>query len=134
MCIYDVHLFHMTFNLRFLYILIYFLGGAPVFIQQQNNFITMHLPTFILKEHSLFSDLICLPMTYDVTRVIKKWTSANIWSLCSFIVTKKRKHWLIKVKIKKKRCWFCICVKYTWNSRQSFFFFGFHPITNSEWY
>lgn len=73
LCIYDLHLFLMSFNLRFLYILIFFLGGGVlgVFIQQQNNFITMHLPTFILKEHSSFSDLICLPMTYDVTGIIK---------------------------------------------------------------
>lgn len=69
LCIYDLHLFLMSFNLRFLYILGG--GGVGVFIQQQNNFITMHLPTFILKEHSSFSDLICLPMTYDVTGIIK---------------------------------------------------------------
>lgn len=56
---------------------IYDLRLTP-FSQQQNNFNTMHVPTLILKEHSSFSDLIVLPMTYDVTRIIKKTTSANM--------------------------------------------------------
>lgn len=68
-CAFTIYIF-FSLHLRFLYILIFFWGGG-VFIQQQNNFITMHLPTFILKEHSSFSDLICLPMTYDVTGIIK---------------------------------------------------------------
>lgn len=124
MCIYDLRLtpFSHVIQFRIFYILIYFFFWGGV-IQQQNNFNTMHVPTLILKEHSSFSDLIVLPMTYDVTRIIKKTTSANMWSLCSFIVMGK-KYWLIKDWI-EKRCWECLCVKYTWNSRKSFFSFFF---------
>lgn len=79
LCIYDLRLtpFSHVIQFRIFYILIYFFGGGGV-IQQQNNFNTMHVPTLILKEHSSFSDLIVLPMTYDVTRIIKKTTSANM--------------------------------------------------------
>lgn len=62
----------------------------------------MYLFIFILKEYLLFLDFICFFMMYDVIRVIKKWMFVNIWFVCFFIVMKKRKYWLIKVKIKKK--------------------------------
>lgn len=73
LCIYDLHLFLMSFNLRFLYILIFWGGGGCWGCLYSNRTILLrciYLHSF-LKEHSSFSDLICLPMTYDVTGIIK---------------------------------------------------------------
>lgn len=97
LCIYDLHIFLITFNLRFLYILI--LGGGGVggvytateqFYYDAFTYIHSERAFIVFRPHL---------SSHDVWRHRdnKKWTSANIWSLCSFIVTKKRKHWLIKV-------------------------------------
>lgn len=128
LCIYDLRLtpFSHVIQFRIFYILIYFFLGGGV-IQQQNNFNTMHVPTLILKEHSSFSDLIVLPMTYDVTRIIKKTTSANMWSLCSFIVTGE-KYWLIKDWIEKKMLRVFVCKIYLKFKKIFFFFFFFLDI------